>query len=184
MDFEPNLHMYNYLCNTGLTMNPLISAQAELESLLKQKAEIERRIEAVTKSIAILKPVYGLDLDPSRLLNLSVMMAGVEKMGVTEAVQWALMASPEGLTPTQVRDLLAEHGYPVRGENPMATVHTVLKRLAGRPDGSVVAEAASGKTVYKYVAQGAAHRRAGKDHSQSSDRLPRPTETPPKDAKK
>ena len=89
-------------------------------------------IEAVTKSIAILEPIYGQELDPSRLLNLSVMRTGVENMGITEAVQWALATSPEGLSPTQVRDLLVDHGYPMRGENPMATVHTVLKRLASR----------------------------------------------------
>lgn len=76
-------------------------------------------------------------------------------MGITEAVQWALATSPEALSPTQVRDLLVEHGYPMRGENPMATVHTVLKRLASRPDGSVVVEADSGKTLYRYVAQAA-----------------------------
>src|ERR1035441_3838041 len=112
-------------------------------------------IEAVTKSIAILEPIYGQELDPSRLLNLSVMRTGVENMGITEAVQWALATSPEGLSPTQVRDLLVDHGYPMRGENPMATVHTVLKRLASRPDGPVVVEADSGKTLYRYVAQAA-----------------------------
>src|ERR1035441_1398242 len=132
-------------------------------------------IEAVTKSIAILEPVYGQELDPSRLLNLSVMRTGVENMGITEAVQWALTTSPEALSPTQVRDLLVEHGYPVRGENPMATIHTVLKRLASRPDGSVEVEAHAGKTVYQYVAQAADHGK-GKAHSRSRGRSRSATE--------
>lgn len=134
-------------------MNPLASARVELESLVKLKAEIERKIEAVTKSIEILKPQYAQECDPSRLLNLSVMMSGVNNLGITEAVQWALTTSPDGLSPTQVRDLLIGQGYSVRGENPMATVHTVLKRLAARPDGSVVVGTQCGKTLYKYVAQ-------------------------------
>ena len=157
-------------------MDPLTSAQAELESLLKLKAEIERRIEAVTKSIAILEPFYAQKRDFSRLLNLSVMMTGVGNMGITEAVQWALTTSPEALSPTQVRDLLVEHGYPVRGENPMATIHTVLKRLASRPDGSVEVEAHAGKTVYQYVAQAAADHGKGKAHSRSRGRSRSATE--------
>jgi hypothetical protein len=169
-------------------MNPLTNAQAELESLVKQKTEfnreIDRRIEAVTKTIAILEPVYGQGRDRSRLVNLSVMRVGVENLGITEAVQWALTTSREGLSPTEVRDLLVEHGCAVRGENPMATVHTVLKRLANKPDGSVVVEATSGKTVYKYVAQSTADHVKGKGHSQTSGRVRRARETPANDAKK
>ena len=92
-------------------MNPLTSAQAELETLVKLQAEIGRKIEAVKKSIGILEPLYANERDPSRLLHLNVMMTGLENLGITEAVQWALSTRPEGLAPTQVRDLLVEHGY-------------------------------------------------------------------------
>jgi hypothetical protein len=165
-------------------MNPLISAQGELESLVKLKAQIERKIEAVKKSIEILAPLYAQERGPSQLLSLSVMVAGLEKLGITEAVLWALTTSPEGLSPTQVRDLLVERGYPVRGENPMATIHTVLKRLASKPDGSVVVASHLGKTLYKYVAQTAADRSKGEAHSQSSGDLRRSTEKAPNRAKK
>ena len=128
-------------------MNPLTSALAELESLLKRKAEIELKIEAVRKSVSILEPMYGQEHAHSRLQSLSTMSTGPENVGITEAVERALMTSQDGLSPTQVRDLLRQHDYPVRGENPMATVHTVLKRLASRSDGSVVTEIHSGKAM-------------------------------------
>ena len=150
--------------------NPLLSAQAELESLLEKKAEIERRIGAVRKSISILEPFYQQESHRGRLQSLSAMMTRPANIGITEAVERALMSSSEGLSPTQVRDLLKAHDYPVHGINPMATVHTVLKRLASRPDGSVVT-AVSGKTVYKYVAPPAADNLPGK--ARSSDRSPR-----------
>ena len=155
-------------------MNPLVSALAELESLLKKKAEIEQRIDAVRRSISILEPFYEEDSDRSRLHSLSSMMTRPANIGITEAVERSLRSSSEGLSPTQVRDLLELHDYTVQGINPMATVHTVLKRLASRPDGSVIANTASGKTVYKYVAQPAADNSAGK--AQSSDRLRRANE--------
>ena len=117
-----------------------------------------------------MEPQYARERDPSRLLNLSVMMTGLENMGITEAVRWALTTGPEGLSPTQVRDLLMERGYPLRGANPMATVHTVLKRLAGRPHSSVVVEVHSGKTLYKYVAQGAADHLKSEAPSSSTGR--------------
>ena len=149
--------------------NPLLSAQAELESLLEKKAEIERRIGAVRKSISILEPFYQQESHRGRLQSLSAMMTRPANIGITEAVERALMSSSEGLSPTQVRDLLKAHDYPVHGINPMATVHTVLKRLASRPDGSVVATAVSGKTVYRYVAQAVANNLA--DKAQGSDRF-------------
>jgi hypothetical protein len=139
-------------------MNPLNSARAELESLRKQKVEIDLRIDAVTKTIKLLEPLYGRDVDRTHGMTLAEMMAPgeqVEDLGLTAAVHRVLMAKAgDPLFPTQVRDLLVESGYPIRGDNPMASVHTVLKRLASRPDGSVIAkEHGPGKTTYKYVAQ-------------------------------
>lgn len=143
-------------------MNPLSSARIELESLLKRQAEIERKIEAVTKSIRLLEPVYAQEPEFDRLGGLSTMLAEWENVGITEAVLRVLMTSREGLRPTQVRDLLVTNGYQVRGDNPMSTVHTVLKRLASRPDGSIVVEDNSGKLLYKYVAQAAADSTKGR----------------------
>jgi hypothetical protein len=136
-------------------MNPLTSALSELEALQQRKAEIERKIEAVTKSIKLLEPVYAQERY-NRLMGLDVMRAEIEDVGMTEAVLRVLMASAEGLYPTQVRDSLVENGFEIRSSNPMATVHTVLKRLAAKPDGSVVAEEVSGKIWYKYIARAAA----------------------------
>jgi hypothetical protein len=150
-------------------MNPLANARAELDSLRKLKAEIEMKMEAVTQSIAILEPSYAQEHEPSHLLNLSVMMTGLENMGITDAVRWALTTSLEGLSPTQVRDVLVEHGYSVCGENPMATIHTVLKRLAHETGGSVVVEGRLGRTVYKYLAQPADH---GKSQSSTAESGP------------
>ena len=121
--------------------------------LLKRKAETDRKIEAVTNTIRLLEPLYGRDRDPSRLISLTEMRNTGKDVGITKAVLCALMASSSGLSPTEVRDVLSGNGYEIRGDNPMAAVHTILKRLASKPNGPVIVqESDSGKRLYKYVA--------------------------------
>ena len=136
-------------------MNPLRSARTELESLLKQKAEIDRKIDAVTESIRLLESVYAPDIDRTHNTNLAQLMDELDNIGITEAVERALMTKPgKRFYPTQVIDLLAKNAYQVVGDNPIATVQTALKRLVGVGPGApfVAEEDAAGKTLYKCVA--------------------------------
>ena len=50
--------------------------------------------------------------------------------GFTDAIRTVLRASVEALTPRQVRDQLVASGFPLSEySNPLASIHTVLKRL-------------------------------------------------------
>jgi len=108
-------------------MNPLQNALAELDRLTNQRAEIDKRIEALQKSVEILEPVYLVPSDE----ELALMSSAIAEAGMTEAIYKVLESQPQKLlTPMQVRDALVASGFKLPKNNPMASVHTVLKRLA------------------------------------------------------
>jgi hypothetical protein len=134
-----------------LDMNPLDSAKAELERLLERRIEIDRKLDAVQGTIKLLEPLYGRDAELNASgISLAEALAQ-DDLGITAAVERALMSKPyEPLYPTQVRDLLTANGFGLKGENPMATIHTILKRLAAKPDSNVIGiDDNAGKTMYK-----------------------------------
>jgi hypothetical protein len=99
----------------------------EIESLVMQKQEIDRRIDKlqqVVKANAEMLPDQGrervlLELDDA-----------LPPTGFTEAIRYALRrAGPRGMTPMEVRTALTAAGIPLTQSNPMAAIHTVLKRL-------------------------------------------------------
>jgi len=130
-------------------MNPLENAQAELGRLLETKAQInadiDRKIEAVQKAIQLFWPVYGQEEASPKLEN-----AFPEGVGMTEAIEVVLMASPDKPLPaTSIRNGLLEAGFKLSGNNPMAAIHQVLKRLVARGNW-FVSEEIDGQTMYKY----------------------------------
>jgi hypothetical protein len=48
-----------------------------------------------------------------------------------------------------VRDMLLEAKFEVVGDNPMASIHQILKRLVAR-EGKIVADVYDGQTMYRY----------------------------------
>jgi hypothetical protein len=110
-------------------MTPLESARKELASLQALRDEIEVKIAALQRTIKILEPVYekqsGLAVFAQALAD------GLAEVGMTEAIFNVLKRKPNDLmSPIQVRDALVATGYVLPPSNPMATIHTVLKRLA------------------------------------------------------
>ena len=132
-------------------MNPLDSARAELEKLLDQRSEIDRKLDAVQDAIKLLEPLYGRDTElKAPGITLAEALAQ-DDLGITAAVEQALTSNAyQSFYPTQVRDLLRENGFDLKGDNPMATIHTILKRLAAKPDSNIVGvDDGAGKTMYK-----------------------------------
>src|SRR5207249_3922350 len=110
-------------------MNPLQSTRAELEKLLRERAKLDRKIDAVRQAIKAFEPVYG-DLPP---INMRQLRKEIRDMGMTAAIEQLLKAHyGTPLTPTTVRDLLVESGFKLVGDNPLASIHQVLKRLVAR----------------------------------------------------
>jgi hypothetical protein len=132
-------------------MNLLENAKAELEGLLEQRAELDRKIKAVQEAIKLFEPIYATVESQIQRVQQFMLMEDMENIGITQAVERALMSVPDiFLPPTSVRDKLVDANFKLVGENPMASIHQVLKRLVARDKSPFVAEEHQGQTLYKY----------------------------------
>src|SRR4030088_2415965 len=114
------------------------SARERLEELLQQEAEIKEQISHWGPIVEQLARLFGETVDPdiaSRINKLrqneaSATGAGQE-MGLREAIRWFFrqpLLLP--LTPTQVRDRMAEMGYDLgKYKHVMPPIHNTLKRM-------------------------------------------------------
>ena len=117
------------------------SARDRLRELLRQETEIKSQISHWGPIVEQLARLTGETVDPdiSRRINelkqaeadgAGVSGAGQE-MGLTEAIRWVFrqpLMLP--LTPTQVRDRMAEMGYDLsKYKHEMPPIHNTLKRM-------------------------------------------------------
>ncbi len=112
------------------------SARDRLKELLRQEAETKEQISHWGPIVEQLAKLAGETLEPeiaSRINDLkqeSERLGGHE-MGLTEAIRWVFrqpLLAP--LTPTQVRDRMAEMGYDLeKYKHVMPPIHNTLKRM-------------------------------------------------------
>jgi hypothetical protein len=114
------------------------SAKERLKELLRQEIEIKGQITHWGPIVEQLAGLIGetVDLDITCRINqlkqneVSAQEAGQE-MGLTEAIRWVFrqpLLLP--LTPTQVRDRMAEMGYDLsKYKHVMPPIHNTLKRM-------------------------------------------------------
>ena len=114
------------------------SAREKLKELLRQETEIKDQITHWGPIVEQLARLTGETVDPeiaSRINELKqdeeqAQVAGQE-MGLTEAIRWVFrqpLLMP--LTPTQVRDRMAEMGYDLsKYKHVMPPIHNTLKRM-------------------------------------------------------
>jgi len=119
-------------------MNMYESARDRLKELLRQEIEVKDQISHWGPIVERLASLTGETIDPdiaSRINELkqdeaSAQGAGQE-MGLTEAIRWIFrqpLLLP--LTPTQVRDRMAEMGYDLgKYKHVMPPIHNTLKRM-------------------------------------------------------
>lgn len=124
-------------------MNPLENAKAERKTLLRQRAEIDRKLQAVESSIKLLEPVYGA---PTPMPDVPV------SSGMTETIREVMTRTPGKLwSPTEMRDYLLKVGFDLAGQtNPLASIHTVLKRIAASGDRNFSSVDTDKGTLYKF----------------------------------
>jgi hypothetical protein len=117
------------------------SARGRLRELLRQETEIKEQISHWVPIVEQLARLTGETLDPeiaSRINELKQAKAGIsgaagagQEMGLTEAIRWVFrqpLMLP--LTPTQVRDRMAEMGYDLsKYKHEMPPIHNTLKRM-------------------------------------------------------
>jgi hypothetical protein len=95
----------------------LDAAVREYETLLQQKTDLDARLAQLGESIGTL----------TRLCGYTPTVA----YGLTEACKTSLRCAKAQMTPLEVRDRLQATGFDInRYSNPLAAIHTVLRRLA------------------------------------------------------
>jgi hypothetical protein len=114
----------------------LEEALREYEQLAKQRAEIDQRLSHLIQTIGTL----------SRLCNLVPTVA----LGLTDACRMVLKTAGHPLTPAEIRLQLEATGMDLsRYSNPLASIHTVLKRLCQSGEAHFVPRAHS-KPAYAW----------------------------------
>ncbi len=130
--------LYKYAMADETATKMYESARERLKELLRQETEIKDQISHWGPIVEQLSRLTGETMDPdiaSRINGLkqdeaSAQGAGQE-MGLTEAIRWVFrqpLLLP--LTPTQVRDRMAEMGYDLdKYKHVMPPIHNTLKRM-------------------------------------------------------
>jgi len=117
------------------------SALERLRELMRRETETKEQISHWGPVVEQLARLIGESLDPeiaSRINELKQAEAGAtgaagagQEMGLTEAIRWVFrqpLLLP--LTPTQVRDHLAQMGYELdKYKHVMPPIHNTLKRM-------------------------------------------------------
>jgi len=117
------------------------SARDRLRELLRQEIEVKDQISHWGPIVEQLASLTGETVDPdigNRINELKQAEAGGagaagagQEMGLTEAIRWVFrqpLILP--LTPTQVRDRMAEMGYDLsKYKHVMPPIHNTLKRM-------------------------------------------------------
>ena len=99
----------------------LDAALREYETLLQQKADLDARLAQVAESVGTL----------TRLCGYTPTVA----YGLTDACKTSLRCGGAPMTPLEVRDRLQSTGFDInRYSNPLAAIHTVLRRLTESGD--------------------------------------------------
>jgi hypothetical protein len=137
------------------------NAKADLEKLQADRAELERQLEGLESQIAVLErtvnflaPLVGEQPQPA---------IPPEGVGMTDSVREILRKSPEPMTASEIRDSLERLGFDMKSySNPLATIHTVLRRLTEADEVETTHEMmSSGKRYVMPAFKGVSLLRAG-----------------------
>jgi hypothetical protein len=130
--------LYKYDMPDETAMKMYESAREKLKELLRQEIEIKEQISHWGPIVEQLARLSGETIDhdiASRINELKQDQAAAsgagQEMGLTEAIRWVFrqpLLLP--LTPTQVRDRMAEMGYDLgKYKHVMPPIHNTLKRM-------------------------------------------------------
>lgn len=99
----------------------LQKAEADLQRLYDDQAELERKIARQKRRVALLTELSSEAEDPPAPVGLVT--------GITDACKTVIYAADGWLAPAEIRDRITALGLPEQ-KNLLASVHTILKRLA------------------------------------------------------
>jgi len=128
------------------------AAHEELRQLIKQRAEIMKRIGTVKQTIVGLANLFGDEVLSDELLELVDRKTNGRQPGFTKACRMVLMESSRPLGAREVCEQIQQRVPPVllRHKDPLASVTTVLNRLVDYGEArSVVKE--NGRRAWQWV---------------------------------
>jgi hypothetical protein len=131
----------------------LRTAHQELLELLRQRAEIMKRIGTVKQTIIGLANLFGDDVLDDELLNLVDRKGSGRQPGFTRACRMVLIESKRPLTAREVVTEMQERfaGVLVNHKDPLASVTTVLNRLVAYGEAQSASNQ-TGKRAWEWIA--------------------------------
>jgi hypothetical protein len=132
------MFLYKLVMEDETAVKMYESARDRLRELLRQEAEIKEQISHWGPIVEQLARLTGEPVDPEIINRINELRQDQEsragagqEMGLTEAIRWVFrqpLMLP--LTPTQVRDRMAEMGYDLsKYKHEMPPIHNTLKRM-------------------------------------------------------
>jgi hypothetical protein len=140
----------------------------ELESLLKQRAAIIRRIGTIKQTVLGLANLFGEEIIGEELLELVDHRPSARQPGFTKTCRMILMESGKPLLTQEVCQEIRRRNPALlaRQKDPLASISTVLNRLASYGEARFMANE-RGRRAWEWVTdhKDAAPDPLGEDHS-------------------
>jgi hypothetical protein len=129
------------------------AAHEELRQLMRQRADVMKRIGTVKQTIVGLAHLFGDDVLSEELLELVDRKSGGRQPGFTKACRMVLMESDRPLGAREVCEQIQKRLPPVltRHKDPLASVTTVLNRLVDYGEARAVVRE-NGRRAWEWVA--------------------------------
>jgi hypothetical protein len=133
------------------------AAHEELRQLMRQRADVMKRIGTVKQTIVGLAHLFGEEVLSDELLELVDRKTGGRQPGFTKACRMVLMEAKHPLGAREVCEQIQKRIPPVllRHKDPMASVTTVLNRLVEYGEARAVVRE-NGRRAWQWVADSAA----------------------------
>ena len=145
----------NGLLNNGGThvQEVIKTAHEELRQLMRQRADVMKRIGTLKQTIAGLANLFGDEILGEELLELVDRKSGGRQPGFTKACRMALMEANQPLSVREVCEKIHERlpGVLIRHKDPLASVTTVLNRLVEYGEAQAVVRD-NGRRAWQWVA--------------------------------
>ena len=154
--------------NNGHVQEVVRQAHEELRHLLRQRAEVMRRIGTIKQTIAGLANLFGDSVLSEELLELVDRKSNGRQPGFTKACRMILMEAGRALSARDVCDQIRQKIPPMlaRHKDPMASVTTVLNRLVEYGEAQAVL-LSNGRRAWQWIAD-------ANDGAQSASASPLP----------
>lgn len=130
------------------------AAHEELRQLMRQRAELMKRIGTVKQTIVGLANLFGDAVLNDELLALVDRKSGGRQPGFTKACRMVLMEANKPLGAREVCDQIQQRMPPilVRHKDPLASVTTVLNRLVEYGEARTVMRE-NGRRAWQWVSE-------------------------------